>query len=87
MKQAILALSPNANIVTSSTPPAGIIEGRMWIDTSDNAYQGTAFDQLSQRMTDIESNVPTMVYDDNGVEKAITKITFSADGIKLTVAD
>jgi hypothetical protein len=32
-------------------------------------------------------NVPAMVYDDNGVEKAITKITFSADGIKLTVAD
>ena len=37
-------------IVQQSTPPDGVKEGRLWLDTSDNLYQGTVFDDLNNEV-------------------------------------
>lgn len=37
-------------IEQSDIPPEGIVEGRLWLDTSDNTYQGTVFEELDQRV-------------------------------------
>ncbi len=36
------------NIIQSETEPSGTVEGRIWLDTSDSAYQGTVFEELYQ---------------------------------------
>lgn len=52
------ALEKSVNILKQPETPSGIVEGRLWLDTSDNAYQGTVFNELSTQLahttTDIE---------------------------------
>lgn len=33
-------------IIQQDTPPDGVMEGRLWLDTSDGTYQGTVFETL-----------------------------------------
>lgn len=40
------ALEGNDPIIQQDTPPDGVKEGRLWLDTSDDTYQGTAFESL-----------------------------------------
>lgn len=42
------------SVVTQATPPAGILEGRLWVDTSDSAYQGTVFSDFDSNKTTVE---------------------------------
>ncbi|KQL18075.1 hypothetical protein [Cytobacillus solani] len=40
------ALEGNDPIIQQETPPDGVKEGRLWLDTSDDTYQGTVFESL-----------------------------------------
>lgn len=40
------ALEGNDPIIQQDTPPDGVKEGRLWLDTSDDTYQGTVFESL-----------------------------------------
>ncbi|MED3551027.1 pyocin knob domain-containing protein [Cytobacillus praedii] len=40
------ALEGNDPIIQQDTPPDGVKEGRLWLDTSDDKYQGTVFESL-----------------------------------------
>lgn len=40
------ALEGNDPIIQQETPPDGIKEGRLWLDTSDDTYQGTVFENF-----------------------------------------
>ncbi|MFC0414503.1 tail fiber protein [Cytobacillus solani] len=42
------ALEGNDPIIQQETPPDGIKEGRLWLDTSDNTYQGTVFESIKE---------------------------------------
>ncbi len=44
-----------SQIIRSYTEPEGIQEGRLWLDMNTTDFQGTAFDQLSSRITNLES--------------------------------
>ncbi|WP_137743236.1 pyocin knob domain-containing protein [Robertmurraya siralis] len=44
-------------IIKSPTPPEGIVEGRMWVDTSDDTYQGTMFEDLDGRLKEIDNQL------------------------------
>lgn len=40
------ALDGSEPIIQQDTPPDGVKEGRLWLDTSDKTYQGTVFEEL-----------------------------------------
>lgn len=44
-------------IIKSPTPPEGIVEGRIWVDTSDDTYQGTMFEDLDDRLKEINAQL------------------------------
>lgn len=52
VKEAIAASGDG--IIQQATPPTGIEEGRLWIDTSDDAFQGTALEGIKTDVQDAQ---------------------------------
>lgn len=44
-------------IIQSDTEPEGVEEGRLWLDTSDDFYQATAFENLVQSINDFAEHI------------------------------
>lgn len=42
----------NKNIITAPTPPDGIVENRLWLDTSDDGYQKTELERIKEQLAD-----------------------------------
>lgn len=51
------ALEKSVNLIKSPTKPEGIVPGRLWLDPSDNAYQGTVFNELSTLLAQTEQQL------------------------------
>ena len=48
------------SIIVSPVQPSGIVEDRLWVDESDNNYQGTIFDKLNSQIIE---NTPYLTND------------------------
>lgn len=51
-------------IVQQATPPAGAVEGDLWLDTSDDVFQGTVLDGIEQELNLVEQNLLTHIDSD-----------------------
>lgn len=48
------------SIVSQATAPAGTVEGRFWLDVSDNTYQGTVFEDYPVYKASVEQKFKDM---------------------------
>lgn len=49
----ISKLAKQATISQQDTEPLEAVEGEFWLDTSDNAFQGTVFQKINEQLADI----------------------------------
>jgi hypothetical protein len=54
-----------ATVLQQDTLPEDAEEGAIWLDTSDNAYQGTVFEKLSNQMSSLGVNPESFGLDEN----------------------
>lgn len=54
-KITISKLAKQASISQQNTEPLGAVEGEFWLDTSDNTFQGTVFQELTTQLADIST--------------------------------
>lgn len=64
-------------IIQQDTPPDGIEEGRLWLDTSETAYQGTDFLELENKIITVDGKIANV---DNRITEVDGKAVKSING-------
>jgi hypothetical protein len=53
----IIQLEEYGGVYASDTPPEGIKEDRLWLDTGDNEYQGTALERFNNTLNEFDTTL------------------------------
>ncbi|WP_419392876.1 hypothetical protein [Cytobacillus praedii] len=82
------ALEGNDPIIQQDTPPDGVKEGRLWLDTSDDTYQGTVFESLrgeiAGHLTDKKLHVTQAEKDIwNNINQSIIAVLKNVENIEI----